>query len=88
MQHFEGELVLRQNNMDEVWAAQIGQALEKGRGKLHTLDLACNTISNDGVRFLSVGISQSSTLTRLNLGMNRIDKQGLDYLADSLLVVF
>ena len=85
-QNYEGELVLRQKDVDDEWAAQIGKAIEKQIGQLHSLDLACNKFGNEGVRDLARGISQSSTLTRLNLGVNKLDRVGLDYIADSLLV--
>jgi hypothetical protein len=85
-QKYEGEVVLRQKDVDDEWAAQIGKAIEKQIGQLHSLDLACNKFGNDGVRDLARGISQSSTLTNLNLSVNKIDKIGLDYIADSLLI--
>ena len=85
-QKYEGEVVLRQKDVDDEWAAQIGKAIEKQIGQLHGLDLACNKFGNDGVRDLARGISQSSTLTHLNLSVNKIDKIGLDYIADSLLI--
>lgn len=85
-QKYEGELVLRHKGVDDEWAAQIGKAIEKQIGKLHSLDLACNKFGNEGVRDLARGISQSSTLTSLNLSVNKLDRVGLDYIADSLLL--
>jgi hypothetical protein len=77
---YEGSLVLRQKEVDNEWAAQIGKAIASGIGKLLSLDLACNKFEHLGIRDLSLGIAASSTLTSLNLGNNRIDRVGLDYL--------
>ena len=85
-QTHQGSLVLRQKEVDDEWAAQIGRAIATGIGHLHSLDLANNNVGNIGVRDLALGMSQSSTLTHLNLSSNHIDRQGLDYLADCLLV--
>lgn len=85
-QTHQGSLVLRQKEVDDEWAAQIGRAIATGIGHLHSLDLTCNNVSNNGLRDLALGMSQSSTLVHLNLSSNQIDRQGLDYLADSLLV--
>jgi len=81
-----GALVLRQKEVDDEWAAQIGKAIALGIGHLHSLDLANNNVGNSGVRDLAIGMSRSTTLTSLNLSFNHIDREGLNYLADSLLV--
>nr|XP_056706144.1 leucine-rich repeat-containing protein 34 [Euleptes europaea] len=77
------ELHLCKHEMKNFGAERLCDALYENHS-LRYLDLSCNKITRDGVRFLGKLLKLNNTLEILDLNFNRIEDDGALYLSEAL----
>ena len=77
-------LGLRNVGLGDDGAAAVAGLLRTGASALTTVDLAFNTIGDEGARALAMAVCANSRLTRLNLGHNQVGDAGAVVLAEAI----
>ncbi|XP_048362948.1 leucine-rich repeat-containing protein 34 isoform X2 [Sphaerodactylus townsendi] len=77
------ELHLCKHEMKNFGAERLCDALYENRS-LRYLDISCNKITRDGVRFLGKLLKLNDSLEILDLNFNRIEDDGAFYLSEAL----
>merc|ERR1712137_182827 len=77
-------LDLSRNNMSGRGASGVSQLLSNPKCGLETLSLYGNFIGIEGARFIATALESNSTLTDLDLGLNRMRPKGINAIATSI----
>ena len=77
-------LKLNGNQLSDKGVSAIAKILEAANQTLETLDLGSNDITDQGAIDLGAMLKTNTTLTNLDLSMNRLGERGVRYLANAL----